>query len=188
MFVETKYVGYFISQSGDVISFKTSKRGVLNQVDYNQQPRVLTFSKTRMGYKQLIVSQHQHIKSVLVHRLVWETFNGSIPDGLQVDHIDGNNQNNNLANLQLLTLADNVKKANCGRRSKFCKHVKLKLNDDVYHFVSINDFDKNGPIDKGIIYRARRGRYISNNGNLHYIILSYREDSTTIEIEVKRVE
>lgn len=27
-------------------------------------------------------------KMVLLHRLIWETFNGPIPDGLQIGHLD----------------------------------------------------------------------------------------------------
>lgn len=46
-----------------------------------------------------------------VHRLVYETFVGEIPEGMTIDHIDGNKLNNHITNLQLLPLADNVIKA-----------------------------------------------------------------------------
>ena len=36
------------------------------------------------------------------HRLVWETYYGKIPKGLQIHHIDGNKQNNAIENLQLV--------------------------------------------------------------------------------------
>ena len=42
-------------------------------------------------------------KKFLVHRVVWESFNGEIPKGMDVDHIDGNGNNNALDNLQILT-------------------------------------------------------------------------------------
>lgn len=48
-------------------------------------------------------------KKFLVHRVVWESFNGEIPDDMDVDHIDGNPQNNQLSNLRLLSHKDNIK-------------------------------------------------------------------------------
>lgn len=49
-------------------------------------------------------------KKLLVHRVVWEAFNGPIPDGMDIDHIDGNPRNNSLKNLQVLSHTDNLKK------------------------------------------------------------------------------
>ena len=41
------------------------------------------------------------------HRIVWELENGPIPDGLCIDHLDGNGLNNRLENLRLTTLSLN---------------------------------------------------------------------------------
>ena len=49
-------------------------------------------------------------KKFLIHRVVWESFNGPIPEGMDVDHIDGNPHNNSLNNLQILSHRDNLKK------------------------------------------------------------------------------
>lgn len=46
-------------------------------------------------------------KKFLVHRVVWECFNGPIPENLDIDHIDGNPKNNSLDNLQPLTHQEN---------------------------------------------------------------------------------
>lgn len=37
----------------------------------------------------------------LAHRIVWELHNGPIPDGLTIDHIDGDKTNNSIENLRL---------------------------------------------------------------------------------------
>ena len=42
-------------------------------------------------------------KLYMGHRIIWEMFNGSIPDNMEIDHIDFNTDNNKLSNLQLLT-------------------------------------------------------------------------------------
>lgn len=43
-------------------------------------------------------------------RLIWETFNGPIPEGMEIDHISNDKSDNSLKNLQLLSHADNIKK------------------------------------------------------------------------------
>ncbi len=45
--------------------------------------------------------------SVLIHRLVWQHAHGQIPDGLQIDHINGVRTDNRICNLRLVTNAQN---------------------------------------------------------------------------------
>jgi len=49
-------------------------------------------------------------KTFLLHRLIWTYFNGDIPEGMQIDHIDGNHLNNHLDNLQVITQKENIRK------------------------------------------------------------------------------
>lgn len=46
-----------------------------------------------------------------VHRVVWEAFNGPIPDRLEVNHKNLDRQDNRLENLELLTHRENVQHA-----------------------------------------------------------------------------
>lgn len=61
---------------------------------------------------------------VLVHRIVYEAFVGSIPEGMQVNHIDENPMNNCVWNLNLMTPKENT---NWGtgivRRAKKCSET-----------------------------------------------------------------
>jgi len=53
-------------------------------------------------------------KLVYLHRIVWELNAGPIPDGMLVDHKDGNPLNNRMGNLRLATLSENAR--NCRMR------------------------------------------------------------------------
>ena len=45
-----------------------------------------------------------------IHRIVAETFLGSIPEGYDVDHIDGDKSNNNVTNLEIVTHQENMRR------------------------------------------------------------------------------
>lgn len=59
------------------------------------------------GYKIICVSKPS-VHSMWVHRLVWETFKGPIPEDLQIDHQDTHKDNNTLSNLKLCTRKENM--------------------------------------------------------------------------------
>lgn len=42
--------------------------------------------------------------------MVWEAFNGEIPEGYDIDHLDGNPKNNSLNNLEMVTHQENIKR------------------------------------------------------------------------------
>lgn len=65
-------------------------------------------SNVGKGYYRFPVSTDGRVRWVLAHRLVWEAFNGPIPDGLVINHIDANPRNNHLDNLEAVTQAENI--------------------------------------------------------------------------------
>ena len=47
--------------------------------------------------------------NIRMHRFVWEYYNGEIPKGYDVHHVDGDKSNNDISNLQLLKSSDHKK-------------------------------------------------------------------------------
>ena len=70
-------------------------------------------------------------KTILIHRAVAETFIPRDNDELEVNHIDGNRQNNNVNNLEWCTRCENVEHAKINKLFKYgLDNHKTKLSDD----------------------------------------------------------
>jgi len=74
-----------------------------------------TVSTHRLGcsYRALTLFQ----KKLYAHRVAWLLTYGEIPEGLCIDHIDGDGLNNRLENLRVATLSDNQRNSRAPRRS-----------------------------------------------------------------------
>lgn len=135
---ETKYLGYFATKSGKIISVKV--KGSRGKIDLNN-PREHCYKTDRDGYLEVCLSEskdgiHKRVY-MRVHRLVWETFNGEIPKEMTVDHIDRDKKNNSLENLRLLSRADNARIANKGKKSSKRYIYTLYKNEE-----NIGNFDR----------------------------------------------
>ena len=80
----------------DYVIYRMNTKGKLVQV----KPSI-----NNCGYEFICYKDH---RIVLIHRLVYETFNGEIPEGLEIDHIDRNKHNNKPENLRLVTRSENM--------------------------------------------------------------------------------
>jgi hypothetical protein len=71
-------------------------------------------AKNSNGYRIGIVLG----RVVNAHRVVWILHNGPIPDGMHIDHLNGNRLDNRLANLRLATPSQNLRNAKMPRTNK----------------------------------------------------------------------
>lgn len=83
---------------------------------------------TSGGYIQVQRSGQTKIQA---HRLIWESVNGPIPEGMQINHINGIKTDNRIDNLECVTQQENIRHAyenglinNSGE-----KHGMAKLKD-----------------------------------------------------------
>ena len=70
------------------------------------------------GYYFNQFSKNSQLKTIYLHRLIYEIYNGIIPEGLVVDHIDNNPLNNNISNLRLATCTENQMNSKCKSNNK----------------------------------------------------------------------
>lgn len=61
--------------------------------------------------------------------IVWEGFNGRIPDGYMVDHINRNKQDNRIENLRLVTRSQNVHNSKRERADGMPKGITARQRD-----------------------------------------------------------
>lgn len=121
-------------------NFWVSKDGV---VCYEKNGILCPYSvKDSHGYKMIGFRYNGKYSCKKIHRIVWETFNGKIPENMQIDHINSIRSDNRLENLQLLSQPDNIRKACAGKPSwntgkpstdfgsKYQEHFGLKRNEN----------------------------------------------------------
>ena len=63
----------------------------------------------RGNYQQVGLMKNGKRKWHRVHGLVWLTFNGPVPEGMEINHINQNVKDNRLENLNLLTHTENIR-------------------------------------------------------------------------------
>jgi hypothetical protein len=82
-----------------------------------------------------------HRTTYFNHRIIWHMFNGAIPNGLVINHIDNNPLNNKIHNLELVT-----QKGNSHRSSKHNGRGLGRLNTSGFLGVSDSIREINGVI------------------------------------------
>lgn len=95
------------------------------------------------GYPMVSLRKNGEKTGYSIHSLVWEAFNGPVPDGLQINHINEDKTDNRLENLNLMTPSENCR---WGTRTKRIvkKHKKPVIQmslagDEIFGYFSAID-------------------------------------------------
>lgn len=156
---------YQVSNFGNIKSLErivTCRNGVKRKVN----ERILKPVKDKYGYLRVTLAINSNKPIKQIHRVVMETFRGF--SDLQVNHIDGNKENNNLNNLEFSTHLENTnhkvlqlnKKKRYGvyfikRNSKYRAIISLK--DKRVHLGVFNNEEE--------AYSAFHSRYLLEHGS-----------------------
>lgn len=119
---ETNFAGYFIdSNTFEVYSNKSGVMKILKQSLCRDSRKRNPKPYIQVGVKGC----------TLLHRLIADTFIGSV-SGLTVNHKDGNTLNNQIDNLEIVTIQENQLHAkNTGLLASGEQHGRCKYADDL---------------------------------------------------------
>ena len=112
------YEGYEVSDFGTVRSLNYGHSG---------KRKELKPVKNNNGYEIVSLYRDGVQKQFTVHRLVWNAFNGAIPDGKEIDHINTVRDDNRLENLRIVTPRENSN--NPITRTRHLEAIKLRSED-----------------------------------------------------------
>lgn len=162
---------YIVSNTGRIKSVARivwrSRNGMLPVKE-----RELSQYIDRYGYMCVSLQKNKQRTTHTVHRIVLESFDYN-PDGLQVNHKDGNKFNNNLSNLEWVTPKENIQHAQRMGLRQHYKRAVLKIeNGIITRYESLknaiianktssnrmNYWLKGNPTRKGIIYKYENNR------------------------------
>ena len=122
-----KWFGYYMVSNLGQVRNKALGRGRRGET-------ILSQSKDTKGYPHTYLYKDSKQHTIKVHRLVAESFLGLRPLNYQIDHIDGDKENNTLLNLEYVTGKENMRRAKeLGLRVKpytYCKPRGRKLTWD----------------------------------------------------------
>lgn len=141
--------GYEVSSNGRI---KNSKTG-----------RILRTQINSRGYTQVCIRKNNKQYAQRVHRLVANSFYDTDREDLDVNHIDGNKNNNFIGNLELCTRKENIEHALNHDLMK-PKRTRIMIIETGKVYNSISDCSRDIGGDHAQIRRCLNGKEKSCKG------------------------
>lgn len=160
-----------IYQASNLGRIKSLER--IDALGHRLKEKILKPLIRSIGYYQVALWKNSKVRFYLVHRLVWEAFNGQIPENMQVNHINEIKTDNRLSNLNLMTAKENTnwgsrnersaKKQINGKKSK--PVLQFDLNDNfIKEYPSIRQVERETGFANQYISACCNGKYKQSYG------------------------
>lgn len=108
--------------------YQVSNLGRVKSLNYKRTGKEHILALALSSYPRLNLRKNGKTVNCAVHRLVWEAFNGPIPVGLQINHLNENKSDNRLANLSLVTPSQNI---NWGTRTERMRQTQRRCKKNI---------------------------------------------------------
>lgn len=122
--------------------------------------KVLTQFRNNPGYKSVSLYNQNGFNCVLVHRLIYASYNKcTIPKGMVIDHKNNEKENNNINNLQLVSHSYNIKKdyKYCNTRPRQVISIDIENKTEIM-FKSLSTASKMLNVNRGQIRLICKGQ------------------------------
>lgn len=101
--VKYDYTGtYEVSDFGTIKSLAK-----IDKLGHKREEKIMRPFTNSKGYNLIQLTNKNGREHFSISHIVWESFNGQIPEEMQVNHINENKTDNRLDNLNLMTAKDN---------------------------------------------------------------------------------
>lgn len=101
---------YIVSNYGEIVSLPRYKQNH-NKKQYVQPKDILKYINNKNGYTYVFLCNNSKYKNIRLHKIVATAFIPNPKNLPQINHIDGNKQNNRVDNLEWCTASENIKHA-----------------------------------------------------------------------------
>ena len=161
------YEGYYqVSNLGRVRSLDNYEK--FGKVTWKRKGKILKPRLNEKGYALVNLSINSKTKNHRVHRLVWEAFNGPIPEGFEINHINENKEDNRLENINLMTHKNNINWGTGIRRQARKKRMPvtqiLQDGTEFFSYFSVSEAEKETGINNKSIRLCCNGKIKTAGG------------------------
>ena len=132
------------------------------------------------GYYR-ITSRKEGNRNKRLHNLIWEAYNGKLPENMVIHHIDGNKTNNRIDNLELLSSTEHATLHNKDRNDfSYLKGNAHNLKD--YPRIIKKGFKK-GKQNYAIMFNGKRIKQsIDKNKLVNWFEETYPNENIIFEV------
>lgn len=171
---------YIISNYGEIISLPRYKKNN-SKLQYVEPKEILRYTNSTNGYVYVQLCKDGDCKNIRLHRLVAETFIPNPRNLPQVNHKDGNKENNCVNNLEWCTNQENVKHAYKIGLAKSKNKIKVNQYDLNGKFIkqynSLTEASKQSRVSISKISTCINGKYKYKNKSKNKYIWKIGEES-----------